>query len=333
MGRGSLLLQGPPGTAKTYTARGWVRELRAQGKHVDIIAKTHVACQNLGEGAMTADHWVRKTVRRGSLRCDVLVVEEITQVGAYLWNDVAKARFIDDVQVVLLGDFHQLDAIADTWAGIPVPEGSLERSDLLYELVGGCRAELFENKRSDAVLFDFYTGIWQDHVVLEQCLLRARATFPVSEGPADFSLTVSHAARLAINRTMNQREKAFHAAVFFRCKDAPTPGSNCPQSAWLWPGLRLVGAGGKFRKGLFGNIVSVEDDLVTVDVNESIIRLTQEQFFKSARLAYALCYAGVQGLTLQGRVRLCETSHPRFTKKMLYIGVSRATAAELCEVC
>jgi hypothetical protein len=94
-----------------------------------------------------------------------------------------------------------------------------------------------------------------------------------------------------------------------------------------------VGAGGKFRKGIQGTISSVCKELVEVTVGEANIRLTPEQFFKSARMAYAMCYAGVQGLTLQGRVRLCETSHPRFTKKMLYIGVSRATAAALCEVC
>jgi hypothetical protein len=311
-----------------------VQQLRASGKTVDIVAKTHVACQNFGEGAVTADHWVRKNVQRGCLRCDVLVVEELTQMGAYLWNDISKACFVGELQAICLGDFHQMDAIADTWAGVPVPEGSLQRSDLLHELCGGVRSELFENKRSDAGLFNFYTGMWDNDVVLEQCILRARAEFPTTQGPADFSLTVSHAARMAINRSANQRQKAIHPqAVFFRCKVPPVRGANSPQSAWVWPGLLLVGSGGKFRKGLFGTVAKVSDELMEVSVGDASIRLTQEQFFKCARLASALCYAAVQGLTLPGRVRLCETSHPRFTKKHIYIGVSRATAADLCEVC
>ena len=52
---------------------------------VDIISKTHAACTNIGMGAKTADHWVRRHIRYGQLRgVDVLVIEQLTQIDVGL---------------------------------------------------------------------------------------------------------------------------------------------------------------------------------------------------------------------------------------------------------
>ena len=70
------MVQGPPGCGKTYWVRELVKALRASGsgKRVDIIAKTHASVSNFGQGAVTADHYVRRHVRSGgSVNCDVLV--------------------------------------------------------------------------------------------------------------------------------------------------------------------------------------------------------------------------------------------------------------------
>ena len=56
----SLLLTGLPGTGKTHLARTIVTKLRERGEVAHLISKTHSAVQNLGAGAKTADHWVRK---------------------------------------------------------------------------------------------------------------------------------------------------------------------------------------------------------------------------------------------------------------------------------
>ena len=47
--------------------------------------------------------------------------------------------------------------------------------------------------------------------------------------------------------------------------------------------------------------------------------------------AYALTYASCQGLTLPGVVRL-DTRSNHFTLKHLYVGLSRATGADLVEI-
>ena len=96
---------------------------------------------------------------------------------------------------------------------------------------------------------------------------------------------------------------------------------------WLWPGLQLIGAGGLCKKGLFYEVAEVDGNIVLT----CGLRLTHEQAARSLRLSYGLTFASCQGLTLQGVVRL-ETDSPNFTLKHLYVGVSRATAADLVEV-
>ena len=87
LGGGSLLVLGAPGVGKSFWCRELVQRLRASGRRVDIIAKCHASCQNFGEGAVTADHWVRRYVRAGRCCCQTLVVEEVSQISCYLWND------------------------------------------------------------------------------------------------------------------------------------------------------------------------------------------------------------------------------------------------------
>jgi hypothetical protein len=61
------------------------------------------------------------------------------------------------------------------------------------------------------------------------------------------------------------------------------------------------------------------------------LTLTHEEAVRSLRLAYSLTFASCQGLTLPGRLRL-ETDSPHMTIRHLYVGISRATAADLVEV-
>ena len=107
----SLLLTGLPGTGKTHLARTIVARLREQGEAVRLVSKTHCSAQNLGLGAQTADHWVRRYVRG----VDWLVVEEITQLDMALWADLACVGLNADVKFLLLGDFRQLPAVLDSW--------------------------------------------------------------------------------------------------------------------------------------------------------------------------------------------------------------------------
>ncbi|CAE7497464.1 unnamed protein product, partial [Symbiodinium microadriaticum] len=70
-------------------------------------------------------------------------------------------------------------------------------------------------------------------------------------------------------------------------------------------------------------------DAVRLDTGE---RFTHAELLRHTRLCHAITYASCQGLTLQGRVHLCDTSSPHFELRHLYVGASRATSAELLSV-
>ena len=79
----SLVVHGVAGTGKTTFLQGVVERLRASGKMVDVVSKTHVASNRAG--GVTADHWVRRYVINGSPSCDCIWIDEISQLDVGLW--------------------------------------------------------------------------------------------------------------------------------------------------------------------------------------------------------------------------------------------------------
>ena len=97
--------------------------------------------------------WGRRRPTTGAQKLDWLVVEEITQLDMALWADLACVGPNADVKF-LLGDFRQLPAVLDSWAGRPI-SAPLEHSQLIRDLAGGHRHELTEDMRSDPGIFNF----------------------------------------------------------------------------------------------------------------------------------------------------------------------------------
>ena len=318
----SLLLSGMPGTGKTHLARQIVAQLCELGEVVKLVSKTHCSVQNLGAGAQTADppRFVRRSIRNGSCELDRLVIEEITQLDSSLWADIAELSLNPKVKFLLLGDFRQLPAVTK-----PVRD-----SRLLHDLAGGCYHELTENHRSDEAIFGFLRYLRVDEAEeppLREALQLARERFP-RRGQPDTCLVISHANRMRLNEQHNRR-LAPAEAVTLRYEGRAAAGTNAPQTMRVWPGLRLVGAGGKVAKGCFVAVTEAGPDAVRLDTGE---RFTHAELLRHTRLCHAITYASCQGLTLQGRVHLCDTSSPHFELRHLYVGASRATSAELLSV-
>ena len=158
-GCAGLLVCGCPGVGKSFWAREIVAQLRADGKVVNCIAKTHLACKNFQMGCETADHWVIKKVQNGDCAgVQYLVVEEASQINVQLWADICVARQ-RGATIICLADFRQFEAIAQNWAGTPVQPHALQESAMLRELCCSNRFTLTENKRSDPPLFDFIQSL------------------------------------------------------------------------------------------------------------------------------------------------------------------------------
>ena len=247
-----------------------------------------------------------------------------------MWADicVAKQR---GATIICLADFGQFQAIAENWAGTPLEPHALQESAMIRELCGSHRFTLTENKMSDPPLFDFIQSLkpgTPEAKPLAEALAEARQKFPKTNRDADWILCLSHQKRMTMNKLMNMRTKTTNA-VFFRY--LPTHGGmtgNQPQSMWLWRGVTLVGAGGPCPKGILVQVVSLSDEEVCLSNGA---KLSHEQICKCTRLAHCLCYASVQGLTLPGIVKLEDTESPLFCLRKLYVGVSRATAAQKVE--
>jgi hypothetical protein len=304
-----LLVEGWPGTGKTTSMREWVKAL---GKRVFVIAKTHQQCSNWGPECLTAGHFNRKYVMNGCCPCDVLVCEECTMLNAYLWSSIVKCKLLG-ATIICCGDFRQLESVKDRWGGRELAEGALEASDMLHELCEGRRVRFNQNRRSDPPLFSFIVGMWERS--LAEALAWAREDFPVKEGPADWLLCLSHARRIREN-------EARLACVGSEVRHGTAILGDGP--ARVFQGMRLVGCGPPFRKG---QIYELSLDPLRVDEKP-----VAEETLKGVRPAYALTIAGCQGMTLRGAVRVLETSHHRFGMRHLYVAASRACAAEALQV-
>jgi hypothetical protein len=283
-------------------------------------------------GCETADHWCIRHVQNGDCAAvQYLVVEEGSMIDVQLWADICVAKQRGAV-IICLADWGQFEAIAQSWAGTPLKPHALQESDMIRELCGSNRFELTENRRSDPPLFAFIQSLRPGTPAardLAEALADAARRFPLTQRDADWVLVLSHRKRMALNRQMNQRKKPA-GALFFRYRPVHGSGTgNQPQSMWLWPGVTLVGAGGPCPKGILVQITALSEDGVSLSNGATLGR---EQVCKCTRLAHCLCYASVQGLTLPGVVRLMDTASPMFTLRHLYVGISRATAAENVEL-
>ena len=117
--------------------------------------------------------------------------------------------------------------------------------------------------------------------------------------------------------------------MYCRYRPRARQQASDPQSLWVWPGCRVVGAGGKVAKGQICHVVSYTPDLVELDIGT---KLLPDELVRAIRPGHCLVFAGCQGLTLEGLVRIETGNSPHLTIKHLYVGCSRATSHTLLEV-
>ena len=324
MDRGcGLLVLGIAGTGKTHWMRNLVEQLRTAGRKVEIVSKTHTASARAG--GKTADYFVRKWIMQGQCNgADYIWVDEISQADAGILTQLNKLLYLN-VKFLLSGDFNQFPPIFDSYRGTPVSEECFRQSNLLHTMADGNRLTLTTCRRSETALFDFYRSLIPGgsryDIPLEEAVQAARREFTYSQ-PCRYNFVISHQKRRKVNRELNHLW-APPDAVFLKVRATKSSGG---QDMLIWPGIQLFGNVTAEKKGIRNHV------LYTVKcIEKEKVRLvglphwyTFEQVKKWLVLAYAQTYASCQGTECDGPVCLWDTSHIYFTRRHLFVGLSRA---------
>lgn len=129
----SVMLTGPAGAGKTYVLNQFIRQAKADGKHVSVTATTGLAATHLGGNTIHAwsgigvkdeleddfEDYLLKGRRDIIETTDILVIDEISMLHDYRLDMVdAVARTVRDddrpfggIQIILCGDFFQLPPV------------------------------------------------------------------------------------------------------------------------------------------------------------------------------------------------------------------------------
>ena len=198
---------------------------------------------------------------------------------------------------------------------------------------------LTECKRSSHELFDWYSSLIPGGARFEpplaQVLAEARAAFRF-EGPARHNLCISHRRRIRLNAQCNRHFAEGQPSVFVRAK--PERGQLCAaQTMLIWQGIELLGcsrSSRKVRNNVLYTVHQLTEELVYLSAPhaEELLALTYAQVGELLRLSYAQTYASCQGTEFEGSLRLHDTQSRHFTRRHLFVALSRAKRAEQIDI-
>jgi len=320
---GSLFVKGIAGTGKSYYCNKLVERLRALDVRVDACAKTHTASARLPDGC-TLDHWVQRHILNGAPSCQVLYLDEISQIDVGLLALLARLTYTN-MRFILAGDFNQFAPIGSCWKGTPIDDEAFQRSALLHRMCGGNVVQLTECRRADSVLFDYYSSLIEGGTRFElpvaRAVAEARGIFKF-EGTARWNLVISHAKRVQLNRSLNILHARGKESTKLEITGQAVRG-NAAQSMLIWPGIQLLGHSGRLvRNQVLYTVKKIEAEQVWLE--ELAKPLSFDQVKSCLRLSFAQTYASVQGNEYDEPLRLHDCAHRFFSRKHLFVGLSRS---------
>ena len=105
------------------------------------------------------------------------------------------------------------------------------------------------------------------------------------------------------------------------------------QEMILWPGVILVAVLPEMKQGIWHSQLLVIKELTPLRLEcldtGKTYEVTTEFCQRYLRLSWCLVYASLQGRTMTGSLRLLDLEHPRMTRKMLLVALSRARSRDL----
>ena len=141
------------------------------------------------------------------------------------------------MQMIISEDFNQFAPIGNAYRGQAVGEDAFAQSRLLHTMAGGNRLRLTECKRSDDVLFRFYTRLLLGGdlfgMPISTAVAQARERF-THQGVCELNLTLSHRKRVHMNKVCNEHFLQ-PGAVYIPRAPGKRVQLNSPQPMWLRP--------------------------------------------------------------------------------------------------
>jgi hypothetical protein len=235
----------------------------------------------------------------------------------------------DAPKFILSGDVNQFAPIGNMWRNSSVAEDAFERSSLIHTMASGNIIKLEQCMRSESSLFDFYSAVLK--ISIKEAMLHThRFNY---QGECRFYLVISHCRRVQINRKQNEIHSRGKHTLYIGSHNTRAK-RHSQQSMHLYEGIELLGCTAKgerlyIRNGVLYTVSKIIDEHIFVNGK----MFDKEQIKSIFRLSYARAYASCQGCEFDTQpVCFCDTKHPQFSIKHLYVGLSRCRNADLIRV-
>ena len=186
-------------------------------------------------------------------------------------------------------------------------------------------------------LFEFYKSCSTIGSMYNQplatMLVAAKERFPF-RGLAEINLVISHRRRVSLNKRC--QKEAFERLApkeYLELLAQPSSAANAPQDMILWLGFPLIAVlDGISKIGIYNSqqleVMGWDESTVSLRCSEGGREYKVAKGFVSqnCRPGFCVTYSSCQGRTCFGTVCLWDTSGPRFSRRHLVMGMSRATS-------
>lgn len=361
--RGLLILTGCPGTGKTTTLNGIIEILKKKGLTVLLAAPTGRAAQRMSE----LTHCEAKTLHRllevqwnredepefkknemNMLRCDALVVDELSMVDTMLFESMLKALPLG-TRLILVGDSDQLPSVsagnvlADLIASEVVPCVELneifrqsEKSLIItnaHKIVNGIVPDL-DSRDNDFFFLPCSDPEKAREIIVDLCNRRLPQSYgyspvndiqvlsPGRKGPLGTE-QLNLSLREALNPRRSDKDEITYGSRTFRTGDKVMQIKNNYDISWIKDN-------GEISEGIFngdiGTIVDIDKSSKKMKIRfDDRCATYDSECVADLDLSYACTVHKSQGNEFNAVIMpIIKNSQYLFYRNLLYTGVSRA---------
>lgn len=368
----NIFLTGAAGTGKTYTVKSIVKWARSTNLHVSVTATTGTAAvllggktihsaMGIGLGTKSVDALVsdtkthKKWLLQKLVRLQLLIIDEVSMLTAELLDKISKylsqlrnnlAPF-GGVQVVFVGDFHQLGPVdgefcyhSRAWKQMNVEIITLreihrQKGDIIFqELLSRARIGALTEDDID-LLKKTSDRVWEGSIKPTKLFAKNAAVDHINA--KEYKQLIEHGAKEGVYKTMYSGEKAKTWGASLNVKEEVTlcEGAQVMVTWNISVDDQIVNGTRGVIEELHANSVTIRlmDDRRVVVHMQSIVSEEDSKIYiitMPIRLAYALSIHKSQGCTLDAAE--LDLGPSIFAEGQAYTALSRARSLDAIRV-